>query len=276
MKYNNSTVSSGHKKSFTQDRFGGRDYRRGPQFSTNIRYSTTMKPPGGGGTVRSYSTNPPNFYNQMHPFNHMGYPAQPYMSPNSYTPGNYSNRDNNSGGNNGNNNNQQSADRLTPAGGNAANSGGQQAQQGGNHGNQPLLPPPLINTQQAQQQAQNYLPAFNQIGSGNEGLAGDGLNSSPVPNPSTPAPAPFPLYASSNAAALYNSQFNTPSFSPRNFQTNAPQFGQQEISDSLANPQTAGLVRPFIMQGVTNLPAGLTNIPGMATSWAAWTQDTAQ
>ncbi|XP_063693883.1 uncharacterized protein LOC134825579 isoform X3 [Bolinopsis microptera] len=287
MKYNNSTVSGGsgggHKKSFTQDRFGGRDYRRGPQFSTNVRYSNTMKPPGGG-TIRSYSTNPPNFYNQMHPFNHMGYAAQPYMqSPNSYNPtGNYNNRDNNAVGNTGNpgNNNQSAADRLTPAGGNAASSGGQQAQHAGNQGNQPLLPPPLINTQQAQQQPQNYLPAFNQMGgSGNEGIAVDGLNSSPVPNPSTPAPAPFPLYASSNAAALYNSQFNTPaSFSPRNFQANAAQFGvgQQELSDNLANPQAAGLVRPFIMQGVTNLPAGLTNIPGMATSWAAWTQDTAQ
>ena len=80
------------------------------------------------------------------------------------------------------------------SGGNAP-SAGQQGQQGGNHGNQPLLPPPLINTQQAQQPAQNYLP-FNQMGSGNEQIAGDGLNSSPVPNPSTPAPAPFPLYAS--------------------------------------------------------------------------------
>ena len=42
----------------------------------------------------------------------------------------------------------------------------------------------------------------------------------------------------SNAAAMYNSQFNTPSFSPRNFQNTAPQFGQQELSDSLTNPQT--------------------------------------
>ncbi|KAL5246642.1 hypothetical protein ACHWQZ_G018753 [Mnemiopsis leidyi] len=275
MKYNNSTVSSGHKKSFTQDRFGGRDYRRGPQFSGNIRYSTTMKPPGAG-QVRSYNTNPPNFYNQMHPFNHMGYPAQPYMSPSYNTPGNYNNRDNNGGGNAGNpnNNSQQPSDRLTPAGG-TGQSVGQQNQPAGNHGNQPLLPPPLINTQQAQQQPQNYLP-FNQMGTGNEAIAGDALNSSPVPNPSTPAPAPFPLYASSNAAALYNSQFNTPSFSPRNFQTNAPQFSQQDLSDSLTNPQT-GLVRPFIMQGVTNLPAGLANIPSMATSWTAgWTQDTTQ
>jgi len=56
----------------------------------------------------------------MHPFNHMGYAAQPYMqSPNSYNPtGNYNNRDNNAGGNTGNpgNNNQSAADRLTPAG----------------------------------------------------------------------------------------------------------------------------------------------------------------
>ena len=47
----------------SQDKFGGRDYRRGPQYSSQVRYSSPMKPPGGG--VRNYSTNQPNFYNQV-------------------------------------------------------------------------------------------------------------------------------------------------------------------------------------------------------------------
>eukprot|EP00116_Pleurobrachia_bachei_P014501 sb/3474763/ len=44
---------------YTQDRFGGRDYRRGPQFNT-IRYSNS-------GPVRNYQppNQPPNFYSHQ-------------------------------------------------------------------------------------------------------------------------------------------------------------------------------------------------------------------
>ena len=50
---------------FVQDKFGGRDYRRGAQYNTQMRYSNnSMKPPG---SIRNYTTNQPNFYNQVSP-----------------------------------------------------------------------------------------------------------------------------------------------------------------------------------------------------------------
>jgi len=284
MKYSGGNGAPGQKKTFgnnnNSDKFGGRDYRRGPQYNT-MRYSNSMKPPG---TVRNYSTNQPNFYNQMHPFNHMNY-APPYMG---HTP------QHNTGYNtnyNSSNRDSQNNERGQSGGSTHPSQAGQQSSS-----QPPLMPPPLIPAQQSQQQQsgqQSYIPGFGQVQGGKAGTpnamyqlasnnntdGGPDVGSSPVPNPSTPAPPPFPLYASSSAAAMYGNQFNSPTtFSPRNYQTNpAAQFTQQDMSDSIASAQTAGLMRPFMIPGgMTNI-AGLTgNLAGIAPSWGAWQQENNQ
>lgn len=280
--------SSGPRNKFVHnnDKFGGRDYRRGPQFATNsVRYSNSLNPGQMKPQIRSFNSNPPNFYNQMHPFGQaMAYQAGPYVPSGHGSFNNYNaNRDPNPA--------QSPRAESTTPGPHTPNSGSQpqtsNAQPIMTQGPGGLVPPPLMQ----QNQQQGFVPAAAfALGGGNQSDGMNELNSSPVPNSSTPAH--FPLYASSSAAAIY-SQFqnaNPAAFNARSFTAGAAQFGAaQEIGDvgtGLANAQTGGLVRPFVIGpnlagGIAGLTGGMQGLAapsptgpgGNPANWGAWQQE---